>query len=918
MSKIFKYLLYKDYAVALTSFLVFLYLPFSVMAQSSNMIRNGDFSTTGSWTFSKTSNVTGGSFSITNGEANLNLQNVSVAENSGAAHVQFYQRNLDITSGQAYEISFDARSTASKTIRVDLLEHDGTPNLGLAQQFQLSTSMSRYSHVFVATGTNADSRFRFWLSGLTGVNIYIDNISLVESTSPTVTDTPSTDPNGCSVVVNSVFSLFRNSLPLNTIQTARDISLLACSLTTGGSLTPTPTATASPTPTSTPTATLTSTPTLTPTLTPTSTATLTSTPTSTPPDDNNCEYTSTNVFTLSKNGVEVSRVTSTEVAKISDILCFAGGDVSTPTPTSTPTLTLTLTPTMTLTNTPTPTLTPTLTTTPPDNGVNTPTPTSTPTVTLTSTPTLTPTLTPTSTSTPNQENVSVRKYVADVTNYSDLAGNKYSLISYEINVTNPTNETVNNLPFTDIISSHGIALNHRIITTHSSLNVLVDTPSDTTADTVQISGNISSIGPKNSVGIIIIVRVDTPILVPPITTCGAISKNTVSVNYQGGSLVAEAMTESGQINCFIPDAQTTSTPTLTPTLTTTPPDNGVNTPTPTSTPTVTLTSSPILTLTLTPTQQPNTQLKSEIGDFVWEDSNDNGIQDSGESSISGVLAQLVKCGQTNVAISQTQSNSQGRYYFTNLDAGCYKVKFYVPSGYRACSKLNAQGLVQDAIDNDASQSDGFTRDINLTQDQSNMNIDACFIRNNSETDISLSMVVDDTNVSLWDDVTYILKAKNEGSSRASGILVKIYWSDALLYTTHTSVNQDKEVYDSQSNIWNVGSLESGAEKELRVTAKITAIKNIVSYTEVYAMNEKDRDSSVNNLNSSEDDYSAVTIIPKTNAEVSESKGGQNRLADTGVATAIAFGVGSVLLISAIALEEMRGKMRLFKRDHKDD
>jgi len=82
------------------------------------------------------------------------------------------------------------------------------------------------------------------------------------------------------------------------------------------------------------------------------------------------------------------------------------------------------------------------------------------------------------------------------------------------------------------------------------------------------------------------------------------------------------------------------------------------------------------------------------------------------------------------------------------------------------------------------------------------------------------------------------------------------------------------------------------------------------------MYERDRDSTPNNLVTTEDDYAAVTIIPKTEL-ASESKGGE-RLADTGVATSITFALGSSLLIAAIALEEMRGKVKLYGRVEDED
>ena len=72
--------------------------------------------------------------------------------------------------------------------------------------------------------------------------------------------------------------------------------------------------------------------------------------------------------------------------------------------------------------------------------------------------------------------------------------------------------------------------------------------------------------------------------------------------------------------------------------------------------------------------------QAKIGDFVWADTNNNGVQDSGEAGIAGVTVKL-----TNVSGSQTYmtttTDSTGKYEFANLNAGSYVVEFVKPSDY---------------------------------------------------------------------------------------------------------------------------------------------------------------------------------------------------------------------------------------------
>ena len=71
--------------------------------------------------------------------------------------------------------------------------------------------------------------------------------------------------------------------------------------------------------------------------------------------------------------------------------------------------------------------------------------------------------------------------------------------------------------------------------------------------------------------------------------------------------------------------------------------------------------------------------KYNLGDYVWEDTNKNGIQDQDEKGISGVTVTL-KDENGNVLKTVT-TDADGKYKFTDLDNGNYKVEFTTPEGY---------------------------------------------------------------------------------------------------------------------------------------------------------------------------------------------------------------------------------------------
>lgn len=272
------------------------------------------------------------------------------------------------------------------------------------------------------------------------------------------------------------------------------------------------------------------------------------------------------------------------------------------------------------------------------------------------------------------------------------------------------------------------------------------------------------------------------------------------------------------------------------------------------------------------------------------------------------VIQLTTCDDTTTALETTQSDSLGKYYFRNLDAGCYRVRFTPPSNYRLCTKTKVDNEAYPDTDNDMG-SDNYTGDIDLASGESDMSIDACFIRNTIETDLALTKTVDKSEVNLWDDIVYTLTVTNEGSNMATGVRVKDYWPEGLMYLSHNAIGQDKEVYDEKEAMWNIGTIDAGEEKVLTITAKVGALRNIVNIAEVYSMYEQDTDSTPNNLDEAEDDYGSVTVIPIV--QVAAEGTSEPQLADTGVATSITFAVGSLLLIAAIGLEEMRGRVNRY-------
>ncbi len=87
-----------------------------------------------------------------------------------------------------------------------------------------------------------------------------------------------------------------------------------------------------------------------------------------------------------------------------------------------------------------------------------------------------------------------------------------------------------------------------------------------------------------------------------------------------------------------------------------------------------------------------------LGDFVWEDSNANGLQEVGEPGIDGVTVELRDSGNNVLATTTTGDNpnlpgtQHGYYEFTGLTPGVqYHVVFGTPAGYTVTTRHVGSG-----------------------------------------------------------------------------------------------------------------------------------------------------------------------------------------------------------------------------------
>ena len=104
-------------------------------------------------------------------------------------------------------------------------------------------------------------------------------------------------------------------------------------------------------------------------------------------------------------------------------------------------------------------------------------------------------------------------------------------------------------------------------------------------------------------------------------------------------------------------------------------------------------------------------LVGSIGDYVWNDANADGIQESGESPLPNVKVFLLDSTGTKKLDSTTTDNN-GDYLFSKLRVGYYRVKFLTPDGY-VLSRKKIAGSVSWEGDSDPDSLTGITDTVQI-------------------------------------------------------------------------------------------------------------------------------------------------------------------------------------------------------------
>ena len=159
-----------------------------------------------------------------------------------------------------------------------------------------------------------------------------------------------------------------------------------------------------------------------------------------------------------------------------------------------------------------------------------------------------------------------------------------------------------------------------------------------------------------------------------------------------------------------------------------------------------------------------------IGNRVWTDANGNGLQDTNELGLSGVLVELRDCGSN--LLTSVLSSATGNYLFSDLAPGSYRLRFSASTNFIGTLADNAG----DALDSDADPITGWTACLTLQSGDTNLTVDAGF---------NIATQVGDR---VWEDLNGN-GVQDKGEPGLAGIAVQLLKSSgAMVATTTTDAN----------------------------------------------------------------------------------------------------------------------------------
>ncbi|MEE9494228.1 MAG: SdrD B-like domain-containing protein [Gammaproteobacteria bacterium] len=210
---------------------------------------------------------------------------------------------------------------------------------------------------------------------------------------------------------------------------------------------------------------------------------------------------------------------------------------------------------------------------------------------------------------------------------------------------------------------------------------------------------------------------------------------------------------------------------------------------------------------------------TELGDFVWDDSNANGIQDSNETGLSNVTIELQTCDGSY--LGTTVTNATGGYSFSNLIPGQYRMKFMLLQN-SIFSPEKAAGNYR--LDSNVNVVTGLTQCYTMVKDQQRLAIDVG--------------MVPDTSTGGNPSMTLAISANGNSTVKPGPVLAEgaaVNWMYSISNTGGTVLNnvivrgrQKVPVFGDWATLCSIGTIQPGTTGSCSTTDAAAVSGNYLS------------------------------------------------------------------------------------------
>ena len=202
---------------------------------------------------------------------------------------------------------------------------------------------------------------------------------------------------------------------------------------------------------------------------------------------------------------------------------------------------------------------------------------------------------------------------------------------------------------------------------------------------------------------------------------------------------------------------------------------------------------------------------ASVGDFVWNDLNQNGLQDPGEPGVYDVLVRVWDSTGTNL-VGQQRTDSNGFYAVYAIETGVYQFEVVLPTNWI----VSAQNVgPNDFIDSDIDTNTARSAFFFLPPRTTNFQYDAGIFL--PPTDLGVTKTVNSNDVRVGTPVVFTMSVTNLGPYATDNVTLTDVLPAGLNYTGHFAT---VGTYAPSNGLWTVGSLAVGAGARLTITARV--------------------------------------------------------------------------------------------------